>query len=106
MLMSPSPSPPSRLLAKPIPLGRVGRGAIVAIDRHLYTIERMRFVMRLDGVEWWTAAPASRDYLRAWLVSGSPAGKPREGASPVFAGEAWIYVDRTTGEAFLQGWCE
>jgi protein ImuB len=103
----PHASLPSRLLPKPVPLGKVGRGAIVAIDRQLYAIERMRFVMRLDGVEWWTASPASRDYLRAWLVSGAPTGKPvREGASAVSAGEAWIYVDRTTGEAFLQGWCE
>jgi protein ImuB len=98
---------PARLLPRPIPLGRVGRGAIVAIDRHMYAIERMRFVMRLDGVEWWTAQPASRDYVRAWLASGSPGGKPpREGASPSSSGEAWIYVDRATGEAFLQGWCE
>ena len=106
----PGPAPtegPSRLLPKPIPLGRVGRGAIVAVDRHMYAIERMRFVLRLDGVEWWTASPASRDYVRAWLASGSPAGKPpREGASPSSSGEAWIYVDRATGEAFLQGWCE
>ena len=98
---------PSRLLPRPVPLGRVGRGAIVAVDRHMYAIERMRFVMRLDGVEWWTASPASRDYVRAWLASGSPAGKPpREGASPSSSGEAWIYVDRATGEAYLQGWCE
>jgi len=104
-----------RLLPKPIPLGRVGRGAIVAVDRQLFAIERMRFVMRLDGVEWWTASPASRDYLKAWLVSGPPQGKApgagralraSEEASPCPAGEAWIYVDRATGEAFLQGWCE
>ncbi|WP_234023578.1 Y-family DNA polymerase [Sorangium cellulosum] len=110
-----APAPePSRLLAQPIPLGRVGRGAIVAVDRHLYAIERLCFVMRLDAVEWWTPAPASRDYARAWLVSGSPSGRarpgelrpPRDGASASSCGEAWIYVDRATGEAFLQGWCE
>jgi protein ImuB len=95
----------------------VGRGAIVAVDRQLFAIERMRFVMRLDGVEWWTASPASRDYVRAWLVAGPSKGAqasehpPRAPrgvaeASPSPAGEAWIYVDRTTGEAFLQGWCE
>jgi protein ImuB len=103
---------PSRLLPRPIPLGRVGRGAIVAVDRQLFAIDRMRFVMRLDGVEWWTASPASRDYVRAWLVAGSGKGAPGGAArgameaSPCPAGEAWIYVDRTTGEAFLQGWCE
>jgi protein ImuB len=108
---------PARLLAQPIPLGRVGRGTIVAIDRHLYAIERLSFVMRLDAVEWWTPTPASRDYARAWLVSGSPSGRAaqarpgelrplRDGASASSCGEAWIYVDRATGEAFLQGWCE
>ncbi|WP_437591915.1 DinB/UmuC family translesion DNA polymerase [Sorangium sp. So ce1000] len=108
---------PARLLAQPIPLGRVGRGAIVAVDRHLYAIERLSFVMRIDAVEWWTPTPASRDYARAWLVSGSPSGRaaparlgelrpPRDGASASSCGEAWIYVDRSTGEAFLQGWCE
>lgn len=103
---------PVRLLPKPVPLGRVGRGAIVAVDRQLFAIERMRFVMRLDGVEWWTSQPASRDYLKAWLVSGPPQGRGpgaargAEGQSPSPAGEAWIYVDRATGEAFLQGWCE
>ncbi|WP_437898852.1 DinB/UmuC family translesion DNA polymerase [Sorangium sp. So ce124] len=108
---------PARLLAQPIPLGRVGRGAIVAVDRHLYAIERLSFVMRIDAVEWWTPTPASRDYARAWLVSGSPSGKAaparlgelrpsRDGASASSCGEAWIYVDRATGEAFLQGWCE
>jgi protein ImuB len=106
---------PARLLAQPIPLGRVGRGTIVAIDRHLYAIERLRFVMRLDAVEWWTPRPASRDYARAWLVSGAP-GSPspariavrstREGASASTCSEAWIYVERSTGEAFLHGWCE
>ncbi|MGK3996051.1 DinB/UmuC family translesion DNA polymerase [Sorangium sp. So ce1024] len=109
------PAPePARLLPQPIPLGRVGRGAIVAVDRHLYAIERLSFVMRIDAVEWWTPTPASRDYARAWLVSGSPGKaaparlgdlRPREGASASSCGEAWIYVDRATGEAFLQGWC-
>ncbi|MGK3965641.1 DNA polymerase Y family protein [Sorangium sp. So ce118] len=111
------PTPePARLLAQPIPLGRVGRGAIVAVDRHLYAIERLSFVMRIDAVEWWTPTPASRDYARAWLVSGAPSGRAaprfgelrpsRDGASASSCGEAWIYVDRATGEAFLQGWCE
>ncbi|WP_437946017.1 DNA polymerase Y family protein [Sorangium sp. So ce296] len=113
-----APAPePARLLPQPIPLGRVGRGAIVAVDRHLYAIERLSFVMRLDAVEWWTPTPASRDYARAWLASGAPSGRaaparlgelrpPRDGASASSCGEAWIYVDRATGEAFLQGWCE
>lgn len=106
------PPGPARLLPKPIPLGQVGRGAIVAVDRQLFAIERMRFAMRLDGVEWWTPTPASRDYFKVWLSSGAPQGGggarsfAQGEARPGPAGEAWIYVDRATGEAFLQGWCE
>ena len=109
--IGPPPEAPARMLPRPIPLGQVGRGAIVAVDRQLFAIERMRFVMRLDGVEWWTATPVSRDYFKAWLASGPPTGggaRPMTlgEARPGPAGEAWIYVDRATGEAFLQGWCE
>ncbi|HVK64359.1 MAG TPA: hypothetical protein VM694_07795, partial [Polyangium sp.] len=61
-------------------------------------------------VEWWTSSAASRDYGVAWLVPGAtsakgPAGSKAEGASRA-AGLAWVFVDRTTGEGYLQGWCE
>ncbi|WP_156041409.1 DinB/UmuC family translesion DNA polymerase [Chondromyces apiculatus] len=122
-----APPAPARMLPRPIPLGQVGRGAIVAVERQIFTVERMRFVMRLDGVEWWTSTPVSRDYFKAWFSASAPgsvggvggatsggaggAGGARlsaagEGRSAGPAGEAWIYVDRATGEAFLQGWCE
>ncbi|UQA55818.1 DNA polymerase Y family protein [Polyangium aurulentum] len=101
------PIEPSRLLSTPIPLGRLSKGAVVAVDNRLYAIERLNFVMRLDGVEWWTANPASRDYAAAWLVAGpSPERVRPGGGSAVSAGQAWVFVDRTTGEGYLQGWCE
>ena len=101
---------PTRLFPTPVPIGRITKGAVVAVDNRLYAIESLRFVMRLDGVEWWTSSVASRDYGVAWLVPGAtntkgPAGEKAEGASRA-AGLAWVFVDRTTGEGYLQGWCE
>lgn len=101
---------PTRLFPTPVPIGRITKGAVVAVDSRLYAIESLRFVMRLDGVEWWTSSSASRDYGVAWLVPGATSGKaaagPKgEGASRA-AGLAWVFVDRTTGEGYLQGWCE
>jgi protein ImuB len=89
-----APIGPTRLLPRPVSLGRFARGAVAMVDRQLFTIEEARFVMRLDGVEWWTDAPVSRDYLRARLVSSNAVA------------EGWVYVDRQTGEGWLQGWCE
>jgi protein ImuB len=91
---------PTRLLPAAVGVGRITRGGVGAVDRQLYAFERVRFSMRLDGVAWWTLSPTSRDYVSAWLAAGAP-GSP--GAS---CGEAWAYVDRATGEGFLQGWVE
>jgi protein ImuB len=99
---------PTRLLPKPLPIGRIAKNAVIAVDQRLYAIEELRFVMRLDGVEWWTRSPASRDYGLAWLVPGAAPGKSggkAEGSSRSPA-LAWVYVDRATGEGYLQGWCE
>jgi len=93
---------PTRLLPTPVPIGRVQKGAVIAVDNRLYAIEALRFVMRLDGVEWWTRAPASRDYGVAWLVPGKSADG-RASRAPTLA---WVYVDRTSGEGYLQGFCE
>jgi protein ImuB len=124
-----APSEPTRLLPEPVPIGRVHPGAVIVVDGQSYVIERLRFEMRLQSVEWWTPTPASRDYARAWLVAkDAPAGKGshaapgrlRKGgahaasspsstdgqADPRPAGEAWIFVDRATGEGYLQGWSE
>jgi protein ImuB len=110
--------PPCRLLPAPIPLGKVGGGGMVAVgdsprdgDPQVFAIEKMTHLMRLDGVEWWTRTPASRDYARAWLVSGHAEGRlerAARGKSGVKAasGEALVYVMRRTGEVFLQGWYE
>jgi protein ImuB len=114
--------PPARLLPAPIPLGKVGGGGMVAIgdspkapseggDPHVFAIEALTHLMRLDGVEWWTRTPASRDYARAWLVSGSEEGRLERAARGKTGvrtanGEALVYVMRRTGEVFLQGWYE
>jgi len=71
----------------------------------------MEHLMRLDGVEWWTKKPASRDYARAWLVSGgddrAPAPRgPGVRAAKAACAEALVYVVRRTGEVYLQGWYE
>ncbi|MFO0760035.1 MAG: DNA polymerase Y family protein [Byssovorax sp.] len=110
---------PMRLLPKPIPLGRVAKGTVVLIDQHLFSIDDLRFVQRLDKAEWWTGSGPSRDYMRAFLSSGDGAarlerfrsidGPPgRRASSPAggACGEALVYVDRKTREAFLHGWCE
>lgn len=114
---------PTRLLPEPVPIGRVQQGAVVVVDGRRYVIERLTFEMRLHAVEWWTGSPVSRDYARAWLVEkpdirGAGGGaKGRRGPGLIGApadaalavspcGEALIFVDRATGEGFLQGWSE
>jgi protein ImuB len=99
-----------------VPIGRVELGRTVTIEGQAFVIERLRFEMRLQSVEWWTETPASRDYARAWLVAAKPTAGPRSplrkgGAPPGeppprLTAEAWIFVDRTTGEGYLQGWSE
>ncbi len=123
--------PPARLLPAPIPLGKVTSGGVVAIgdsprgltaggEPHLVALEKMEHRMRLEGVEWWSKTPASRDYARAWLVSGAPVtggsspyppalsraqGKGAR-ATRAACAEALVYVVRKTGEMYLQGWYE
>ena len=99
---------PTRLFAAPVPLGRITKGAVVAVEGRMYVIENVRFAMRLDGVEWWTKAPASRDYGVAWFVAGpgtNQANSGKAGVQPVRT-LAWVYVDRSTGDGYLQGYCE
>jgi protein ImuB len=99
---------PTRLFAKPLPLGRITKGAVVAVEGRMYVIEHVRFAMRLDGVEWWTSDPASRDYGVAWFVAGPGTARVDAGkATPQPARTlAWVYVDRASGEGYLQGYCE
>lgn len=84
------PSPPTRLLPKPVELSSVlSAGSTLLLGHTLYTIEQLRFEKRLEAVEWWSK-PVARDYLRLWLSSDSGGL------------EALVYVDRYTGRRFLQ----
>ena len=84
---------PTRLLPKPLPFQVVpGKCPAVAIDNQLYTLAQSSHPMRFDRVEWWTADPMSRDYMRVWLTSGKKNI------------EAWVFTDRRTGRTFLHGY--
>lgn len=90
------PVEPTRMLTQPVPLGRVSEGAVVSVANQLWSVEQATMTYRLDGVGWWTRDAVSRDYARVWLSAGRDA--------PV--AEAMVFWDRSTGEAFLQGWWE
>jgi protein ImuB len=86
-------SGPTRLLPRPIRLPeRPAVGVSFSIDHRLFTVKSIANWVRIDQVEWWTSSCVRRDYARCWLAS-----------SKGYV-EAWIYVDRATGEAFLQGY--
>jgi protein ImuB len=120
------PPEPPRLLPRPIPLGTSadgGRrlsalraGTTVFIGKVAFTIRHVRFDRRIDGVAWWTKGVVHRDYLRVRLAeeantatrgslfgatSSLQGGLPEKGGA-----EAWVFVDRRTGETFLHGWWE
>ncbi len=85
----------TRLLPEPLQLSAQLRlGETLAVGPRLYCIEQMRFVERLEGVGWWTSAPASRDYLRLWL-RGPDGGL-----------DALVFVDRATGKRYLQAFAD
>jgi protein ImuB len=86
---------PTRLLSRPISLDSPLRsGSTLLLDHRLYSIERVTFDSRLEGVEWWTDSPVARDYVRLWL-RGANGGM-----------EAVVYVDRASGVRMLQGICD
>ncbi|HVU01885.1 MAG TPA: DNA polymerase Y family protein [Polyangiaceae bacterium] len=93
---SPSePVVPTRLFPKPIPVDcPIRRGATIAIEHRLFTVEKVTFERRLDAVEWWSPAPISRDYLRVLL------------RSPSGVVEAILYRERDTGARLLQAVCD
>ena len=66
-------------------------GASIIINRELYVVEKLRFDQRLSNVQWWTERPVSRDYL--WLLLAGAVGKL----------EAFAYIERDTGQVFVQG---
>ena len=65
-------------------------GAALAISGRLYSVERIMFEHRLEGVEWWSRSPVARDYLRLVLRGGDG-----------FI-EALAYVERRNQRAYLQ----
>lgn len=89
----------TRLLPSPQSLGAgpMGAGELVLCVPVALRIEQVHFDVRLEGVDWWTASPVSRDYARVWL----------RGAAPQSAGAAaWVFTDRSTGERWLHGWLD
>lgn len=81
---------PTRLLAEPLPFEAPFRaGATVFLERSCYVIAAVRFEARLEAVEWW-ARSIHRDYVRLTL----------RGAAGTF--EALAYLDRQTGQRYLQ----
>jgi protein ImuB len=87
-----SVSEPTRLLPEPIEITRTdgvgGRaasqvrpGSLVAAEHHLFILDRTRLDHRIDAVEWWSAQPLRRDYLRAWLHGSSGTSDPQRPAS-------------------------
>lgn len=82
----------TRLFEKPVPLSvplRVGESFV--LGQGYYSIEKLEFATRLDGVSWWTNSVQSRDYVWAWL-SGAAGGL-----------QALLFVDRRTRKAYVQG---
>jgi protein ImuB len=104
--------PPVRIFAHPVPLTAALRPeSVIVLGGHALTIARVDFERRLEAVEWWSRRPTSRDYYRLLLRS-----EPRRGGEERAWGratsdggdaggwlEALVYVDRGTGERFLQG---
>lgn len=110
---------PVRLFALPVSLGPVSHlfeeatteGRVV-VGVETFSIERVLFDRRIDLARWWTSASASRDYFRVMIQkrfdrtrSLDPQDDPYL-QSAFVGGEAWIYVDRESKEAFLQGFWE
>jgi hypothetical protein len=62
---------------------------IIVLDQCAYVIEAIQFEQRLEAIEWWAAAPVSRDYFRLWLTSLSPASS----SSSVWGSAVWGSAD-------------
>jgi protein ImuB len=69
-------------------------GETFALGSELYVIKELRFVRRLGEVKWWEESSVSRDYHWAWLRSA-------QGGT-----EALLFVDKKTGEGFVQAFCD
>jgi protein ImuB len=89
----------TRLLTAVVSMGRgpitAGRLLICGPSQPLQ-VQSVQFDARLDGIEWWTGSPVSRDYVRVWLTA-----RGRQGVAT-----AWAYTDRDTQESWLHGWLD
>jgi len=95
---------PVRLFSPPLPFTAPLRPeAAIFVEGRAYTIARVNFERRLEAVEWWSHRPTSRDYYRLLLLS-EPGGRvPAGGRGEASVLEVLVYVDRRTGERYLQG---
>ncbi|MFC1641456.1 hypothetical protein ACFL5O_02020 [Myxococcota bacterium] len=84
-------STPTRMLTNPLPVNSALRlQAPVRLDEQIFSIIRIEFEERLEGVEWWSKTATSRDYFRIWLRNS-------EGIV-----EALAYLDKPSRAHFLQ----
>ncbi len=104
------PTEPSRILPEPVCIGSLRPGALIAADRVMYLVDHLRLSARLEGVEWWGRSPISRDYARVQLHASHTLSGTRVAAGLLTErtehAEAWVFIDRVTGRAFLHGWFE
>lgn len=102
---------PTRLIT-PIELDvPLQKGELVVLNQRAFIVDTVRFVERLESVEWWASAPVSRDYFRLWLsalsangvrTSGGSSGS-WSGASSVADGlEVLVYLNRDNGKKYIQ----
>jgi protein ImuB len=97
---------PSRLLPLAVAVPRLEPGALVAVDRSIFVVDALDLEERLDGIDWWTASPLSRDYARVVLRGPAHEPRPPRGEARALHAEALVFVDRTTGHTFLHGWMD
>ena len=93
--LSPESEYLTRLLPYPqklnVPL-RVGE--TFAVGHELYVIKSLRFVRRVSDVTWWKETNLNRIYHWAWLRSA-------QGGT-----EALLFIDQSTGDGFVQAFCD
>jgi hypothetical protein len=85
----------TRILPQPkLLLAAARKGESFGLGSELYTIENLRFIQRLDGVNWWTENAPRRDYYWAGL----------SGLRGYY--EALLFVERGQKTLYLQGWAD
>ena len=102
---------------------RYAAAVTLTSSANLYSIEQLQLLSRIDLAQWWTEQPVCRDYARSLLRTQGLAAPPLGSQLRIgtqqdggFSGlgnqpryemaEAWVYIDRTTGCGYLQGWFE